>query len=380
MMRIVKDTSMTPMRNLLVTFMTLAATAAAGEKVVVYVSLDEEHSRVVLEDFEKETGVEVEARYDTEATKTVGLVNRLLEEKRTGARADVYWNNELGTTIKLQEHGVLEAYVSPSAAEIPARFKDPEGYWTGFAARARILIVNTNLVRPEEMPKGMWDLADPRWRGKACMARPQTGTTATHAAALYVLLGATEADRYFSALAGNRVQWLQGNAHCMREVAAGRFAFGWTDSDDYNVARLRGDPVAMVHPDAGPEGVGVLYIPNSLMLIRGGPHPANGRKLIDWLLRPAIEERLARGPTAQIPLRPGVPVPENVKRPDQVGKAMAVDFRTVGREYDRWVDHARELLSEEQRSMPVLWGILAAVALLGAAAFVFLRRATGEPS
>lgn len=363
------------MRNMFVAILTLGTLALAGDKVVVYVSLDEEYSKPVLADFQKETGIEVEAVYDTESTKTVGLVRQLIEQK-AAPRADVYWNNELANTIKLREYGVLQPYVSPSAADLPAAYKDPEGYWAGFAARARVLIVNTDLVKRDAWPKSMWDLADARWKGKVCMARPATGTTATHAVALYVALGEAEADRYFDALTANDVQWVTGNAHAMREVSAGRFAFGWTDSDDFNVARMKGSPVEMVYPDK--DGVGVLFIPNSLCLIAGARHPEAGKKLIDWLLRPEIEARLAKSDTAQIPVRPGVPVPEHVRRPDQVGRAMAVDFNRVGKEFDARVERVRQRLERASRPATTLVWILGGAAVVALALVFFLKRATAE--
>ena len=122
------------MRNVIVSLLALAP-LARGEEVVVYVSQDEEHARPVLADFEKETGIKVDARYDTENSKTVALVCALIDEK-SDPLADVYWNNELATTVKLKDHGVLDKYDVPNAATIPAAFKDPDGCWVGFAARA----------------------------------------------------------------------------------------------------------------------------------------------------------------------------------------------------------------------------------------------------
>ncbi|MEE8107348.1 MAG: extracellular solute-binding protein [Planctomycetota bacterium] len=371
------------MRNALPLFVALFSLLFAGrlpaqETVRIYCSLDQEHSEPLLRDFEKETGIKLETVFDTEANKTVGLVRRLLAEKNE-PYADVYWNNELATTIKLKLAGVLQAYKSKSAADIPAVFKDPDGHWTGFAARARVLIVNTNRVKPDEMPTTMWDLADPKWRGKVAMARPQTGTTATHAAALYVL-DSDEADRYFKALIDNEVVWRPGNGHVMREVADGLHAFGWTDTDDFHVALLARKPVAKVYPDKGPDDLGVMYIPNSIMLIKGAPNPAGAKRLIDWVLRPETEARLAKSATAQIPVRPGVAVPDHVRRPDQVGKTMAVDFLEVGRQYDRWVSHVQGHFSEAEAksgSLPMIFlGVLVAAVL----AFLLLKKATGEPT
>ena len=297
------------MRNVLVVFFALlCAGHAAAEEVHIYVSLDRQHSERLLRQFEKESGIKVVATFDTEANKTVGLVNRLISEKGD-PQADVYWNNELATTIKLKARGVLQPYQSPGAAGIPAEFKDPEGYWVGFGARARVLIVNTDLVKPDQVPTSMWDLTLPQWKGKVCMARPETGTTAAHAAALYVL-DEKKADEYFDKLVENDVVWLTGNAHCMRDVSAGRFAFGWTDTDDFNVARLKGAPVSLVYPDAGAGPDRGDVHPEFARDDQGLPaqEPGAAQTLIDWLLRPEIEKALcSESATAQIPVRPGVP-------------------------------------------------------------------------
>lgn len=65
---------------------------APQQEVVVYTSLDKVFSQPILEAFEKQTGIKVLAVYDSEATKTTGLVNRLIAEK-DNARADVFWVN-----------------------------------------------------------------------------------------------------------------------------------------------------------------------------------------------------------------------------------------------------------------------------------------------
>ena len=71
-------------------------------KVIVYVSHDQDYSEPILNEFEELSGIRVEALYDTETTKTVGLVNRLLAEKNNPI-ADVYWNNEPMRSILLKK-------------------------------------------------------------------------------------------------------------------------------------------------------------------------------------------------------------------------------------------------------------------------------------
>jgi hypothetical protein len=106
--------------------------------VVVYVSHDQVFSEPILRDFQKETGIQVRAVYDTEETKSAGAMNRLIAEKHN-PQADVYWANEpiRAEVLRLQE--IAAPYASPNAMGIPETFRDPNGYWTGFAARARVL-------------------------------------------------------------------------------------------------------------------------------------------------------------------------------------------------------------------------------------------------
>src|SRR5687768_1515846 len=118
-----------------------------ARQVTIYVSTDRVFSEPILRAYEQKTGVRVNAVYDTEETKSTGLANKLLAEKNR-PQADVFWSNEPVRTLVLKRDGVLAPYKSPSAEGIPATFKDPESYWTGFSARSRVIVYNTNLVKP----------------------------------------------------------------------------------------------------------------------------------------------------------------------------------------------------------------------------------------
>ena len=79
-----------------------------------------------------------------------------------------------------------------------------------------------------------------------------------------------------------------------------------------------GLPVRIVYPDQQRGGMGTLFIPNSLALIRGAPHLREARRLVDYLLSPAVEMRLARSRSAQIPLNREVAMPLRVETPATV--------------------------------------------------------------
>ena len=86
----------------------------SDESVVVYTALDREFSEPILDDFARETGIRPLAKFDVESTKTVGLTQALMAEADR-PRCDVFWNNEILNTLRLERRGLLEPY-HPSAA------------------------------------------------------------------------------------------------------------------------------------------------------------------------------------------------------------------------------------------------------------------------
>jgi iron(III) transport system substrate-binding protein len=297
-------------------------TPGAGRQVTVYVSTDRVFSEPVLREYEKRFGVTVNAVYDTEETKSTGLANRLLAEK-TRPQADVFWSNEPVRTLLLKSRDVLASYKSPSAQGIPPVLVDPDGFWTGFSARIRVIACNTTLVKPDEAPRSVFDLADPKWRGQVAIADPRFGSTSFHVAALYALAGDEKMDDFFRRLKANGVRVVDGNSVVRDLVARGEVKVGLTDTDDVNVALENGQPIAMVLPDK--DGLGVPVMPNMVSLIASAPHPDEARKLVDYLLSPDVERQLAQSEAVQIPLHPGVQGPKNIPAIDTF-KPMTLDY------------------------------------------------------
>jgi len=294
--------------------------------VVVYTSVDDVFARPVCERFQKQTGIEVKLVPDTEETKSTGLLNRLIAEKNR-PQADVFWSGDPVRAAVLKSKGISALYKPTNPADTSGRFSDPEGHWSALSARARVIIYNTNLVAAGQEPKSLNDFLDAKWKGKACLANPLFGTTSMHAAALFETTSEEKAKHFFEGLRANGAKMLSSNGEVKRRVAAGEFAFGLTDTDDASVAMKEGKPVGMVFPDAA--GQGTLLVPNAAVLIANGPSPDNGKKFIDYLLTAKVEQALAESEAAQMPLRPGVPVPPGVNRVSDI-KAMSVDYGKLG--------------------------------------------------
>lgn len=318
-----------------------AGDASAAGEVVIYCALDQVHAEPLIRRFEERTGIKVRAEYDIEAHKTVGLVRRIREEQNR-PRCDVFWNNEIAHTVSLANDGLLMSYDSPSAADIPETFRDPQRRWTGFAARARVLILNTQLMEGREAPDSMWDLVQGDWKGACGMARPLTGTTLTHVTALYSVLGEERTREYLQGVKDNEVHLTSGNATLMRQVREGRMAWGWTDTDDYWVAKSDGFPVDVVFPDADADGIGTLFIPNTVSILANAPHPDTARQLVDYILSAEVEEHLAKSRSAQIPLHRSLSDMPHPFELDRI-KPMEVDYQVIGAEITDRFSELKEL-------------------------------------
>lgn len=318
------------------------AGCSSSDGVVVYTSVDDVFARPLAEAFQAEAGIVVRLVPDTEEAKSTGLVNRLLAEQAR-PQADVFWSGDPVRAAMLKRRGVSAAYHSPAAAGLPAEFSDPEGHWTGFSARARVIVYNTTVVAGNDAPTSILDLASERFRNRACLANPLFGTTAMHAAALFSALGDQGARAFFEAFARNGGRLVSSNGEVRRRVASGECAVGVTDTDDAAVARKEGKPLGVVYPDA--DGMGTLVVPSCVVLIAGAPHPDVARRFIDYLLRPESERRLAESDAAQMPLRPGVPVSPEVVPVNRL-KPLAVDYATLAAQLETlsngylkaWVD------------------------------------------
>lgn len=232
--------------------------------VVVYTSQDQVYSEPILRAFEEETGIRVRAVYDSEAVKTVGLVNRLMAE-RSHPQCDVFWNNEELRTRQLEAHGVL----------------DSSRPWVSLGYRSRRLVVNTNELALMEAPLALAELTNAVWRGKVALAYPLFGTTATHFLALRQQWGDAAWQTWCRALAANDPLIVDGNSLVVQMVGRGEVPIGLTDSDDIAAGQREGLPV-----EAQRFSEESLRIPNTVAIVRGAPRAAAAERLVHYLQRP----------------------------------------------------------------------------------------------
>lgn len=308
---------------LILSILGITACGTSPDEVTVYCTVDQVFSEPILKDFERETGIRVKAVYDTEETKSTGVMNRLIAEKGN-PQCDVFWSGDPVRNGVLQSRGITEPFESEQTRLIPAQFKESTNHWIGFSARARVLIYNKKLISPDSIPQSVFGFTQPRFKGKFTIANPLFGTTTFHMAALFVSQGDEKIRSWMDDLKANGVVVAASNGDVKKRVMNGELAFGLTDTDDAFEAKKESDEVDYVFLDQQEGGIGTLIMPNALSLIKGSPRGENGRKLADYLLSRETEAKLAES-CAQMPLIKGTEVPDNVPSLDNI-KPMNIDY------------------------------------------------------
>jgi iron(III) transport system substrate-binding protein len=293
-----------------------------GPVINAYCAHDAIYADAIFQEFTRQTGIPVDVTYDTEATKSLSLVNKLKIE-REHPHCDVFWNNEQLGMMDLAREGILEPYKGSGYERIPALYKDPDGRWSGFAARMRVWIVNTKEMPP--VPEKIEALFNEH-PDHCAIANPLYGTTLTQFSILWQLWGPARLKAWRADLRKRGLREMAGNAPVKDAVAEGVCEVGWTDTDDFFEALDEKKPVAMlplfvsdsmlssdISGSGKPGGDSktadknkkyTVIIPNTVALIRGGQHQFEAQALVDFLLSAQTEQTLARSRSRQIPLGP----------------------------------------------------------------------------
>ncbi len=308
-----------------------------ANEVVVYTSVDQVFSEPVLQDFEKQTGIKVRAVFDTEETKSTGVLNRLIAEKNN-PQCDVFWSGDPIRTIVLKNKGITQPYHAKNAQDIPRIFKDKDGHWTGFSARARVLLYNKNMLNKDSIPQSIFDLTKPAYHSKVAIANPLFGTTTFHIAALFETLGDDQAKQFLQDLKNNDIVMATSNGDVKKRVVKGEVACGLTDTDDAFEAIKESKDVGMVFLDQ--QGIGSLIMPNTLCLIRNTKHLENAQKLYDYLLSKQTETKLAKS-CAQMPLHKGVAIPTDLPSLDHI-VPMQIDYEKTAQKLENIQSYLKE--------------------------------------
>jgi iron(III) transport system substrate-binding protein len=258
--------------------------AAAKEgKVVWYTAVDVKVAEAIGKIFRAEYP---NIPLEVERSGSERVFQRINQEFQSGIHnVDVVNSSDASHFLLWKQQKLLARHVPPDVQRFPAQYKDPDGYYAVWRASLSVMGYNTNLVKPDEAPKGYADLLDPKWKGKLVKAHPNysgTGLTGTYAIAR--LLGWD----YLEKLSKQAVQQLQSTTAPPKSIASGERAV-MVDGNEYNmlIEIAAKSPVKIIYPKEG-----TPFVTSPTAIFAEAPHPNAARVLQNFLYTAKAQQAL----------------------------------------------------------------------------------------
>lgn len=314
---------------------TLAGCGGSDEPdLVVYSGRSEALIKPFLEEFAEKEGLDVRIRFGD----TADLVGTLLEEgERT--RADVFIGQDAAALERLREEGLLQPH--EGTARTPARYRADDLTWTGLSGRARVLIVRDGA----EPPSSVFDLVDPRFKGRIAAPTPRNVSLRDFISAVRVRRGDAFARRYLQGLKANDIEILASHGEVRRAVGEGEFDIGLVNHYYVELEKRDGSDVSASYTDQEPGGFGVVFNLASAGITRASGRAENAGRLIDFLLSPEVQQRFAAA-NFEYPLLPGLKAAPGV-RPLAETRTTEISYEEIARATEGTEDLLEEVGLEE---------------------------------
>lgn len=270
-------------------------------KLLIYSGRSEALIQPVIDAFQREhPQVEVLLK----AGSNSELANALLEEKNN-PQADLFITTELFTIQALAQQGIFQPYLPAGAENLPDDFLSPDQNWVGLTRRIRVIMYNTELVAPEELPNSILDLTAPKWKGQIATAGSTNGSMQAQIAAMRQLLGEQETQAWLQGLIDNEVTFFGGHTDVRKAIGAGEFKLGLVNHYYYYLQQAEGSPVGIIYPDQGEGQFGLFANATSAAIIKGATHIEAAQAFLDFLISPAGQKLFAEL-NYEYPILPGV--------------------------------------------------------------------------
>lgn len=286
--------------------------SSTGEELsgdlIVYSGRREPLLEPVIEAFEETSGIDVSVKYGG----TAELGNALLEE-RNNVRADVFVGTDAASAESLREEGVFAPFDDAALNAIPAAFRAEDGTWVGISGRTRVIMYNTELVAEEDVPSSIFDVVDPKWKGKIAIPSTTNSSFTAWVSSIRKLRGDDAARDLLQGLKDNDVTVLQDHTAVRQAVGRGEFALGLVNHYYYQLEKEAGSPVGVVYTDQADGEIGVLLNVAAASIVEGAPHRENAEAFMRFLVSPEAQELFA-GLNFEYPLIEGIEDQADYKR------------------------------------------------------------------
>lgn len=293
----------------------LIEAATKEGKVVYYTAIDLKVAQGLAKGFEqKYPGITVQV----ERTGSERIFQRLSQERASNIfAADVLDSTDQAHFLTWKKQGILEPYIPAELLKWPAGERDPDGMYASVRFTLMPIGVNTNLVKPEDMPKSFADLLEPKWTGKMVKGHPSySGAIVTSTFQTVQAIGW----QYFEKLGKQKVLQVQSSTEPPKKLSLGERAVS-ADGLEYVLIQLKegGAPIAIVYPSEG-----TPFVPSCQGIAKNAPHPNAARLFISYMVswenqqylvdvaglrsfHPEVKEKPGRTPLSAIKLLPSNP-------------------------------------------------------------------------
>ena len=190
-----------------------------NDTITVYSGRAEDLIAPLLEQFTLETGIPVEVRYAGSAE----LAAQILEEG-SNVRADVFLSQDAGALGALTEVGAFKKLNADITDLVDAKYRAADNTWVGVSGRSRVLSYNPALVKASQLPKSVFDLADPTWKGRIGIA-PSNASFQSFVTAMRVIKGTDATNEWLTAMKSNAVIF-EKNGQILDAVENGKISAG----------------------------------------------------------------------------------------------------------------------------------------------------------
>lgn len=288
----------------------LPGVAAAQDKVLnLYSSRHYDTDEALYSEFTKQTGIQI--------NRIEAGEDQLLQRMRTEGEkspADVLITVDAGRLWRAQEMGLLQPIKSAALEKaIPAHLRESDGHWFGFSKRARVIVVNKDKVKPDEIAR-YEDLANAKWKGRILIRSSTNVYNQSLVGSMIATLGEPATEAWAKAVVANMARAPKGgDTDQLKAVAAGEGDVAV--SNTYYLARLIGSKkpedqavaakLAVIFPNQGDRGTHVNV--SGAGVAKYAPNKANAIKFLEYLASKQAQEYFAKG-NYEFPVVGGVPL------------------------------------------------------------------------
>ncbi|MDH6108887.1 iron(III) transport system substrate-binding protein [Kitasatospora sp. MAP12-15] len=279
-----------------------SAGSAGAQTLTLYNGQHEQTTDALVAAFTKKTGIKVSVRSDDEDV----LANQI-EQEGSHAPADLFYTENSPALMKLQGKNMLAPVDKAALAQVPAQYDSPQGDWIGVSARVSVLIYNTKLVTPAQLPTSITQLSDPQWKGKLALAQGETDFQPI-VTSLIKAHGADYTKTWLTALKNNAGSNLYpGNENVTSTVNSGKAAIGVIDQ--YYWYRLKAENKGVMNSAIAafaPQDPGYVLDVSGAGILASSKHQAAAQQFIAFLGSAEGQQIIATSDSFEYPIGSGV--------------------------------------------------------------------------